>query len=124
MGDLTKHFSKSELACKCCGELVIDERFLDSLELLRFVYNKPIIVTSGYRCPKHNSEVSHTGETGPHTTGKAVDIRCNGQETYFLVKIAIMFGFTGIGISQKGKGDSRFIHLDTLPDHRPRIWSY
>ena len=31
----------------------------------------------------------------------------------------------GIGISQKGKHKSRFIHLDTIDsDNRPWVWSY
>jgi len=31
----------------------------------------------------------------------------------------------GVGISQKGKHKSRFIHLDTIDsDNRPWIWSY
>lgn len=83
-------------------------------------------VTSGYRCPKYNAQVSETGLGGPHTTGHAADFSIRGSEAYRLVGAAMRRGFTGVGVSQKG--DSRFIHLDDLPitvtSPRPRIWSY
>ena len=38
MGDLSAHFSRSELQCRCCGRLQIDSRLLDGLEKLRAQY--------------------------------------------------------------------------------------
>jgi uncharacterized protein YcbK (DUF882 family) len=80
-----------------------------------------MIVTSGYRCPEHNQNVSSTGPDGPHTTGKAVDIGVSGTDAYDLALLAMQMGVKGIGINQKGTG--RFIHFDFA---RPQftIWSY
>lgn len=120
-----KHFSRSEMACKGSGECCMDEGFMDLLEAIRVDYGKPMIVTSGYRSPEYNAQVSHTGHTGPHTTGRAADIAIRGKDAYTLLRMALAHGMTGIGISQKGS--SRFIHIDNLeaPDFpRPMLWSY
>jgi uncharacterized protein YcbK (DUF882 family) len=96
------------------------------LDRLREVYGKPLIVTSGYRCPQHNQRVSSTGPSGPHTTGLAVDLGVSGREAVTVLRLALSLGFTGIGVQQKGGG--RFLHLDMVPDShghkRPWIWSY
>jgi uncharacterized protein YcbK (DUF882 family) len=84
-------------------------------------------IRSGYRCPEHNERVSSTGLTGPHTTGKAVDIGVRGQEAHEVVRLAFELGFSGIGVSQKGNMHKRFIHIDMLNTpgrFRPTVWSY
>lgn len=119
-------FKPSEFACKCCGVSEMNSQFMVKLELLRSAFDEPMIISSGYRCPKHNQAVSTTGATGPHTTGQACDVKVSGAAAYRLVRLAIAHGFTGIGVSQKGAHSSRFIHLDTLtqPHPRPSLWSY
>jgi len=83
-------------------------------------------VSSGARCPKYNALVSSSGEEGPHTTGNASDFLISRAPANKLLKLALINGFTGIGIKQHGS--SRFIHLDTLDNGpgcpRPTIWSY
>lgn len=122
------HFSKRELTCKCgCGRAEMDGKFMEELERLRLAYAQPMIITSGYRCPFYNNKISTTGKGGPHTTGQAVDVAISGPEAYRLVLLAIQFGFSGIGIHQRGPHAGRFVHLDNLPlatHPRPRIWSY
>lgn len=121
-----KFFTRAEMACKGSGECRMVDAFMVRLERLRAIYGKPMPVSSGYRSPAHNAAVSTTGETGPHTTGRAVDILVRGADALELIGLATDLGFTGIGVSQKGP--SRFIHLDDLPDApgqpRPTIWSY
>ena len=127
MTEGTKHFSREELQCKCgCGRMEIPASFLEKLEELRVAYGKPMPVTSGYRCPSHNADVSDTGEAGPHTLG-AVDISVAGADVHRLLQLAFIVGFTGIGIKQKGPFSGRFVHLDDLPattHPRPRVWTY
>lgn len=120
------NFSKDELKCKCCGAHVIVEEFLDRLQKLRLDFGKPIKISSGYRCSKHNNEVSDTGLTGVHTTGRAVDIMIDRKNAYDLLHLALLYGFTGVGIKQHGPTETRFLHLDDCPDRmiRPTIWSY
>jgi len=102
----------------------MDATFMDLVETLRDAYGKPMTVSSAYRTPEHNASVSSTGTTGPHTTGRAIDIGVSGTDALTLVHMALTLGFTGIGVSQKGQHNSRFIHLDNLTDGRPWIWSY
>lgn len=103
----------------------MDNDFMSSLVLIRRLAGFPFIVTSAYRTPEHNAEISTTGLIGPHTTGKAADILISGERAFTLLKLALTNGFTGIGIKQKGPYKGRFIHLDTVAsDLRPRCWSY
>lgn len=128
MNPSTTNFSHSELRCKCgCGINFMNREFLTKIQELRDVYNEAMPVSSGYRCPTHNSKVSSTGINGPHVTGRAIDIRVYGHKAHKLLGIAMSLGFPGIGISQKGDKQYRFIHLDDLePIGRPRpwIWTY
>jgi zinc D-Ala-D-Ala carboxypeptidase len=105
------------------GEQYMDRNFVSLLDQLRERCGFPLTVTSGYRSPEYNSVVSNTGENGPHTTGRAVDLRCDGQQAYTILHHAFALGFTGIGVRQKGT--SRFLHLDNLTSNpRPNVWSY
>ncbi len=128
MPDHSRHFTLHELQCHCgCGEALMDAGFLTKLEDLRTAFAKPMTVTSGYRCPAHNTKVSHTGANGPHTTGHAIDIKVCGADAYQLLLLAMQLGFSGLGISQRGSMESRFIHIDNLsyPNYpRPRVWTY
>jgi len=63
MGDLTAHFSKSELACKCgCGLFVRDQKLIDLIEAIRVYINVPLRVNSGTRCQWWNAK--NKGEVG------------------------------------------------------------
>lgn len=116
------NFKLDEFACKHCGENKIDTKLVDALQELRERCGFALPVSSGYRCPVYNADVSTTGPNGPHTTGKAVDLAVDRAKAYRVLKEAMAMGFTGIGIQQKGNG--RFIHLDLLDEGRPTIWSY
>jgi zinc D-Ala-D-Ala carboxypeptidase len=121
-----RYFKPSEFACKHCGANLMQADFLRDLDELRHEFGRPLIVSSGYRCPDYNANVSATGRTGPHTTGRAVDLRARGGDAYDVLSLALELGFTGIGVAQKGS--ARFLHLDKLPDApgqpRPFVWSY
>lgn len=127
-----QHFEPREFRCPCgvCGsdghEMDVD--FVIKLDQVRERLGIPMLVTSGYRCPSWNSQVSTTGQDGPHTTGRAADIHIYGGNAHRLILQASLGGwFTGIGLQQKGEIRTRFIHLDDLagPAHpRPWIWTY
>lgn len=127
-----KHFKPVEFACRCgkCNSTghEMNMYFIHALDQLRHQFGRPINVASGYRCPAYNDHISLTGEDGPHTTGRAVDIRVSGTQVYYLFQQCNMCdAMTGIGLNQKGLHKDRFIHLDDLklPGHpRPRIWTY
>lgn len=119
-----RYFSLEELTCQCgCGQMAMDPHFMSRVVAMREAVGFPFPVTSGYRCPDHNDNVSSTGRTGPHTTGKALDIGVDRQTAYKLMKAAFERGFTGIGVNQKG--GARFIHIDSIDEGlRPTVWSY
>lgn len=128
MTQLTPHFTREELACPHCGQMLIPIEFIEKLEKLRVKLGFPLPISSGYRCSEYNQQLTGpdgTGPNGPHTI-RAVDVGVQGEQAYKLVAVALLAGFTGIGVKQKG--DRRCIHLDDLPDApnspRPRIWSY
>lgn len=126
------HFTKEELSCngscsRCSGtDNNMNPEFMNKIIKLRKLCNFPFKVISGYRCPDRNKEISKTGENGPHTTGKAVDILVYGPKAYLLLMLALQLDFTGIGIHQKGPASKRYIHLDwNIPGKkRPKIWTY
>lgn len=75
---LSEHFNQDELDCKCryirCHFTLFSKEVLALLEKSRVVLdNKPLTVSSAFRCQKHNLKVRGVQES-LHTTGLAVDI--------------------------------------------------
>jgi len=124
---ITQNFTTDEMACTCCGKADMDEEFMKTLQSIRNEMQRPLKVTSGYRCEKHNARVSSTGKSGPHTYAKAADILISGADAMRLFAVAQKHGVSGVGMSQKGNHSKRFVHLDILsPDEgpRPTVWTY
>lgn len=116
MGDLSPHFSKKELACRCCGRLIVDPRLIEALEALRQLAGAPIVIHAGYRCPAHNREVGGVPNS-EHTRGLAADIHIPGlslQQMYAMASEVPQFAQGGIGAY-----DTNFLHVD-VRDHRAR----
>lgn len=129
MRDYLPYFTKGELKCKCknCAGIPgnMNDEFMELLLNMRHEAGFGFILSSAYRCPSHNANVSSTGRTGPHTTGRAVDIRCFGSKAHKVLELAMKYRMTGIGVSQKGRHSKRFIHVDNLIiTGRPWVWSY
>lgn len=121
-----EYFSVEELACRCgCGQVVMNHEFMQRLIDLREYLAFPLPITSGYRCPEHNLAVGDSGASGPHTTGRAVDIAVSRERASRLVKAALGMGFMGIGLKQHGPESGRFVHVDTLASRAGQIiWTY
>jgi len=118
------NFERSEFECQCgCGRAGMHPQFMAKLQQVRTAFGKGMVVSSGFRCPEHNANVSSTGLDGPHTTGRAVDIAVSHGDAKRLLTFGLIH-FTGIGVKQKGTG--RFLHFDDLshPHPRPNVWSY
>jgi uncharacterized protein YcbK (DUF882 family) len=116
MGDLSAHFSRTELECRCCGRLQIDSRLLDGLEKLRALAGAPVVIHAGYRCPEHNAAVGGVPHS-EHTSGLAADIALPGlslQQMYELALQVPQFAQGGIGVYDGG-----FLHVD-VREHRAR----
>jgi uncharacterized protein YcbK (DUF882 family) len=87
------------------------------LDDLRGKLNLPLVVTSGFRCPKHNKEVGGKPNSY-HLVGKAVDISTEGMNDFqrhqFLSLVKERFKGIGIGHT--------FIHMDLR--ETPALWVY
>ncbi len=72
----TLHFKDKEFVCRCgkCDSKKIDSHLLAVLELVRHHFDKPVIVTSGYRCPTHNKNVGGAPRS-KHVEAIAADIK-------------------------------------------------
>jgi zinc D-Ala-D-Ala carboxypeptidase len=120
-----KNFTLEEFACKHTGENKIEHELIDKLQALRTECGFPFKITSGYRSADHPVEAKKS-KPGTHALGLAADIGVRGKQALEIISKAKDFGFTGIGVNQKG--NARFIHLDISKDlqgrPRPHIWSY
>ena len=111
---LSKNFLSTEIDCHgsgCCTETKIDLKVIDYLQTIRDHFEKPITVTSGYRCPTHNSKVSRA-KNSYHTKGMAVDFVVSGVKPREVAKYAESLGIKGIGLYETNS-DGHFVHIDT-----------
>lgn len=107
---LTQNFNITEFHCKgktCgCTETVHDAQLSAYLQQIREHFGKPLYITSGYRCPKHNAAVGGTPNSR-HTKGQAADFYISGIEPAEIAKYAESIGVKGIGLYDT------FVHIDT-----------
>lgn len=112
MGDLTDNFSAHEFACKCPDEYCdmkdgtkMDGAFIQTLQIIREVYKKPIKIRSGLRCKDWNE---HEGgeEDSAHTKGLGADLGCLFSRDRYELLPLIRSLFPRIGIGKD------FIHVD------------
>lgn len=129
------HFTLEELTCPCgCGRMEMDDSFMKKVVCVRNITARPMIITSGFRCPDYNAKISKTGRNGPHTTGRALDIHIYGANViglivwFYHVNILNPQLHGGVGLNQQGEYHKRFLHIDDLEDTaehpRPRVWTY
>ena len=114
-----EHFTPDEFKCPCCGKVRIDSDLLLLLERVRVNLSRPIVITSGYRCPTYNAKIGGVPNSA-HVYGYAVDIRVkSSQERYSFVSQFLKEGIRRMGIG------ANFIHIDIDPN-KPQdvIWTY
>lgn len=112
---LTRHFSRREMQCPATLKCDMNEEFMANLEALRIDFGKPMIVTSGFRSREHNERIGGAPNS-QHLFGNAVDfVVTSSSDRYTLIKLAIQYGFTGIGIGKD------YMHFDRRKI-TPVIW--
>ena len=113
---LSKNFNSKEFDCHgkgCCSETQVDEQLVEYVQKIRDHFGKPVNISSGYRCAKHNKNVG--GATGSrHAKGQAADIYIDGIAPAEIAKYAESIGIKGIGLYET-KADGFFVHVDTRP---------
>lgn len=111
-----------EFRCKgtnCCGGKVsLDSAFFALARKAREISDCPYVITSGWRCEKHNSSKEVRSTSRNHTSGKAMDISAtNDVIRGKILKGLYRAGFTRVGIRKD------FIHADTM-DATEACWLY
>lgn len=121
---INQYFSTGELSCRCtndsCQQQKISIDLIERLVEVRQSVDDPIIITSGFRCAKHQQALRNQGlETAKgistHELGNAVDIKCKNKSIDELLD-AVKDNFTSYGVSK------RFIHVDTR--NKSATWTY
>ena len=89
--EIIPNFKAYEFFCKCdqCKDMFMDKILLDRLHIVRnVVWLKPMKITSGFRCIKHNKNIGGVNNSN-HTIGRAVDIAIPeyDEENKFLYEI-------------------------------------
>ena len=111
MGDLSKHFNRSEFACHCgCGFDRIDPELVIRLEAARSYFGLPITIHSGCRCPKHNAAVKGV-KNSQHVQGIAADVVIKGISPNM---VAQYFSDRFPDAGGLGRYDT-FTHVDVRP---------
>lgn len=77
LGKFNIYFEHREFACKCehsdCGRTLYNERTIAALYSVRMHYGEPLAISSGFRCQRHNHDVSGK-DNSFHRIGTAVDL--------------------------------------------------
>lgn len=125
----TANFNPSvdvKLCCTCgdprCDKRSVNQYSLDQLQKIRDDFGRPIIVTSGGRCPHHPDEKSRT-KPADHQKCYAVDVRCiNGDDETKIKVLAGRHGATRVA----GGVYTGFIHIAWTPTERKDVptWRY
>ena len=112
---IASHFNLSEFACLCCHRVMLHPKLLAKLVELRNILERPVYITSGYRCSRYNHQIG--GVTNSyHCIGLAADIKVKEINLITLLEICENIDFTGIGLYEK----KNFLHLDVRPTRRVR----
>ena len=110
---LSKNFTRKDFKCPCgCSRQMVDSELVEKLQAIRDKLGKPIKITSGYRCLKHNQAVNG-GTNSRHRYGMAADWRMKDRSLnpVALGILAVEAGFGGVGIYWYG--NYAFVHADT-----------
>ena len=121
MGDLSRNFDRSEFACRgdnCCGHSApIDPDLIAALQLLRDRIARPLTITSGFRCNRHNAAVGGA-DNSLHTLGMAADVippeSISPEQMAAIAEEIDRFKNGGIGIYPK------WVHLDVRKNGKAR----
>jgi hypothetical protein len=125
----TKNFNPAtdpKLLCTCghkdCDRRSVNQFSLDRAQLIRDDIGKPLVITSGGRCPNHPNEVTKQSP-GDHGQCYALDVACNNLQDE--TKIKVLAGRRG-ATRVAGTYKDGFVHIAWTPTSRTDVptWSY
>ncbi len=117
---ISRNFRLREFHCRHCQTAKLSPTLIQIMQRIRDETGRPIVITSGYRCPTHNRNVG--GAAGSmHLRGMAADFRIVGMSTEQAYQIALRhFGRGGVA---RGR---TFVHGDVrwVIGRPPARWTY
>ncbi|MBE6152706.1 MAG: DUF882 domain-containing protein [Firmicutes bacterium] len=109
-----KYFKKSEFTCKCgCGSNNISLELVKIADEVRKHFGKPMTITSGTRCSKHNKNVGGVS-TSRHLSGKACDFYISGVSQNQILDLTNKLVSQGKLRYTYGIANSSAVHMDIL----------
>lgn len=119
---LSKNFNSYEFECPCvnisCIEQKISKDLVDNLQKLRDDVQDVVSVTSAYRCPAYQQELTQRGyktaKNSQHVLGNAADIVSRNM---YALGAAVFKYFRAVGTAKN------FFHVDERRD-KDRTWTY
>jgi zinc D-Ala-D-Ala carboxypeptidase len=117
MPRLSAHFDSEEFRCPDCGVAHVEPELVSKLEQLRHaIGDKPLQITSGYRCRKHNKAVGGAPDS-QHCLGTAADVAAEIPYADLLAASLKVFASGGVGEYP----EDGHVHVDVRPT--PARWS-
>lgn len=95
----------------------MDDLILSILDTARHIIDRPIYVTSAYRCARHNAAVGGVADS-QHLRGRAADVYADGVTVDELAAVFRSLHAGGIG-RYHGAG---FVHVDTRSGYPSTEW--
>ena len=123
---LTSHFSLDELThSNKAYELGIDNypspdevinlgRLANKLEEVRAILNKPIHITSGYRCLELNRAIG-SSDTSQHVKGCAADFQVDGLTPSEIINFILCYKIEFDQVIEEHLGGKSWVHI-SVPD--------
>jgi uncharacterized protein YcbK (DUF882 family) len=120
---ITKNFSKSEIACPCCGNTDIDPAIVEIAQMIRDELGVPLYVPEGggKRCDRYHNAIGKYYSA--HQTGQAIDLYMKPFKLSNMLKIAHLgkeLGATRIGLYPDYTVKS--VHLDLWKPSPSESW--
>ena len=109
-GRVSPHFKRKEFACQCgCGYDTADAELVSVLEALREALGgRPIIISSGARCPAHNKAIAGSPRS-QHLLARAADIVVRGVPADKVADMLDQLYPDSLGVGRYAD----FTHVDT-----------
>lgn len=113
--DGIKYFQRSEFKCKCGGKycngypVEMQEKVVKAADKVREHFGKPMTVSSGIRCTRHNAAVGGVSNSR-HLQGKAIDFCISG----FSASSVLAYVQTLTEIRYTYAINSNYVHMDIL----------
>ncbi len=108
-----RFFSREEFRCRCGGKYCDgfpaepQEQLVELAEQVRGHFGKPVVVSSGLRCKRHNAACGGVANSR-HLTGRAVDFRVAGETAGSVLDYVLSLS----GVRYAYAIDGSYVHMD------------